>query len=228
MLRDILIDKELFKNLRKKALESEKEENSSKEIELLEKAVFKRLKKKRSVKKYKKLGVTKEDLKEIIELADILSLDALGGPSNYEIAKEHQEWCTICGRCCRESESIFIHKDELNLLLTFNPDLEKGIIRNKLFPEHFELKNIQPCKYIDPETNKCGIYDSRPQVCRSYPLVLIESGGKARNIINMRHNCNYSVNMILEKSMILFDDAIRRLEEKYRLSNKVRSRAECY
>src|SRR5512138_3568050 len=110
MLRDMLIDEELFKNLRKKALKSEKEENSPKEVELLEKAVFRKLKKKRSVKKYKKLGVTKEDLKEIIELADILSLDALGGPSNYEIAKEHQEWCTICGRCCRESESIFIHK----------------------------------------------------------------------------------------------------------------------
>jgi uncharacterized protein len=220
MLRDILIDNELFKNFRKKALESEKGENSTEEIELLEKAVFKRLKKKRSVKKYKKLGVTKQDLKEIIELAEILSLDAIGGPSNYEIKDEHQEWCTICGRCCRESESIFIHKDELNLLLTFNPDLKKGIIRNKLFPEHFELKDIQPCKYIDPLTNKCGIYNSRPQVCRSYPLILIESNGKVRNIINLRHKCNYSINLILEKSMILFDDAIKKLEEKSRLSNK--------
>lgn len=227
MLRDIIIDKELFKDLRKRALESDQGENSSKEVELLEKAVFKKLKKKRSVKKYKKLGVTKEDLKEIIELADILSLDVLGGPSNYEIAKEHQEWCTICGRCCRESESIFIHKDELNLLLNFNPELKKGIIPNKLFPEHFELKDIQPCKYIDPETNKCGIYASRPQVCRSYPLVLIESEGKARNIINLRHNCNYSVNLILEKSIILFDDAIRKLEEKDVSSNKLRNRAKC-
>ncbi|MGZ7160123.1 MAG: YkgJ family cysteine cluster protein [Methanobacterium sp.] len=224
MLRNVLIDDDLFKNLRKKALEAEKGENSPQEIELLEKAVFKRLKKKRSVKKYKKLGVTKKDLKEIIELAEILSLDALGGPSNYQIKEEHQEWCTICGRCCRESESIFIHKDELNLLLTFNPKLEKGIICNKLFPEHFELKNIQPCKYIDPETNKCGIYDSRPQVCRSYPLVLIESNGKARNIINLRHNCNYSVNLILEKSIILFDDAIKKHEEKTE-NNKLKMRA---
>ncbi|PKL73437.1 MAG: YkgJ family cysteine cluster protein, partial [Methanobacteriales archaeon HGW-Methanobacteriales-2] len=172
-----------------------------------------RLKKKRSVKRYKKLGVSKGDLKEIIQLADIISLDAIGGPSNYELAKEHQEWCTICGRCCRESESIFIHKDELNLLLTFNPDLEKGIIRNKLYPEHFELKDIRPCKFIDDETNKCRIYNSRPQVCRSYPLVLIESNGKAKNIINLRSKCNYSVNLILEKSMILFDEAIRRLRD---------------
>lgn len=214
MLRDILIKKELFEKVRKKALESEDGENSSEEVELLEKAVFKRLKKKRSVKKYKKMGVTKQDLKEIIELADIVGLDALGGPSNLEIASEHQEWCTICGRCCRESESIFIHKDEMNFLLTFNPELKEGIIQNKLYPEHFELKDIKPCKYIDPETNKCGIYESRPRVCRSYPLVLIESGGKPRNIINLRHTCNYSVQLILEKSIILFDEAVRRLEKR--------------
>jgi len=214
MLRDLIIDKELFMELRERALTSEEGENSPEEVELLEKAVFKRLKKKRSIKKYKKLGVTKGDLKEIIELADIIGLDAIGGPSNYELAKEHQEWCTICGRCCTESESIFIHKDELNLLLTFNPELEKGIIRNKLYPEHFELKDIQPCKFMHPETKRCAIYDSRPQVCRSYPLVLIDSNGKAKNIINLRSECNYSIQLILEKSIILFDEAIRRLQDK--------------
>lgn len=212
MLRDLLIEKELFEKIRRNALESDGEENSPEEIELLENAVFKRLKKKRSVKKYKKLGVTKSDLKEIIQLADIVGLDVLDGPSNLELAKDHQEWCTICGRCCRESESIFIHKDEMNVLLTFNPNLKDGIIPNKQYPGHFELKDIRPCKYIDPETNRCGIYDSRPQVCRSYPLVLIESGGKTRNIINLRSTCNYSVMLILEKSLILFDEALRRLE----------------
>jgi uncharacterized protein len=215
MLRDLLIDKELFETLREKSLESDEGGmNTTEEVELLEKAVFNRLKKKRSVKNYKKLGVSKGDLKEIIQLADIISLDAMGGPSNYELAKEHQEWCLICGRCCKESESIFIHKDELNLLLTFNPELENGIIHNKLYPEHFELKDIRPCKFMDKETHKCEIYDSRPQVCRSYPLVLIESNGKAKNIINIRYKCNYTINLILEKSMILFDEAIRRLEEK--------------
>ena len=214
MLRNLLIERDLFDNIRKKALESDEDENSNEEIELLEKAVFKRLKKKRSVKKYKKMGVTKSDLKEIIELADIVGLDVLGGPSNLELAKDHQEWCTICGRCCRESESIFIHRDEVNALLTFNPDLREGIIPNKEYSGHYELKDIRPCKYIDPETNKCGIYDSRPQVCRSYPLVLIESGGKTKNIINLRHSCNYSVQLVLEKSIILFDEALRRLEEQ--------------
>ncbi|HEY0196489.1 MAG TPA: YkgJ family cysteine cluster protein [Methanobacterium sp.] len=212
MLRDLLIDKDLFEEIRKKALESDEEDNSPKEIELLEKAVFKKLKKKRSIKKYKKLGVTKSDLKEIIELADIVGLDVLGGPSNLELAQDHQEWCVSCRRCCRESESIFIHKDEVNVLLTFNPQLEDGIIPNKLYPGHFELKDIRPCRYIDPETNMCGIYQSRPQVCQTYPLVLVESGDKARHIINLRQSCNYSVMLVLEKSILLFDEALRRLE----------------
>ena len=91
MLRDLLIDNKLFNELRQRALESEEGENSLEEVELLEKAVFQRLKKKRSVKNIK-IRVNKQDLKEIIKLADILGLDAIGGPSNYELAREHQEW----------------------------------------------------------------------------------------------------------------------------------------
>lgn len=64
MLRDLLISKDLFEEIRKKALESDGENNSSEEIELLEKAVFNKLKKKRSVKEYKKLGVTKKSRSE--------------------------------------------------------------------------------------------------------------------------------------------------------------------
>jgi hypothetical protein len=213
MLRDLLIDQELFEILRTRSLESDDcGMNTTKEVELLEKAVFNRLKKKRSVKKYKKLGVTKGDLKQIIQLADIMGLDTLDGPSNYELAMEHEEWCTVCGRCCRESESVFIHRDELNLLLTFNSDLEKEIIRNKEFPQHFEIRDSHPCKFIDPDNNKCAIYTFRPQVCRNYPLTLIGSPGKAQNSIHLSSKCNYSVNLILKKSIILFDEAIQRLE----------------
>ncbi|WP_245247977.1 YkgJ family cysteine cluster protein [Methanobacterium petrolearium] len=209
-----MIDKELFWELRQKALESEKIENSLEDVELLEKAVFKRLKKKRSIKKYKKLGVSKGDLNEIIELADVLSLDAIGGPSNMEIADNHPEWCNNCGRCCKESSPIFIHKDEVNILLTFNSDLKDEIIPNVLYPEHYQFKEDKPCKFHNSDVNKCKIYDSRPQVCGNYPLMLVERNGKGHNIVNLRYNCNYAVLLVLEKSMILFDEAIKRLKDK--------------
>lgn len=211
MLRDLMIDRDVFENIRIEALKSG--DNSSGDIELLEKAVFQKLKKKRSVKKYKKMGVTKSDLKEIIELADIVDLDVMGGPSNLEMSEDHMEWCTGCGRCCTDSESIFVHRDEVNVLLTFNPKLKDEIVPNKQYPGHFEFAENRPCKFIDPETKRCRIYDSRPQICRSYPLALIESGGKAHHIIHLQYLCNYAVMLVLEKSMILFDEALKRAEK---------------
>ncbi len=211
MLRDLLINKELFESIQSKMFEAD--DNARLEMDILEKNVLKRLRKKRSLKKYKKHGVTRSDLKEIIELAEITNLEVLGGPSNSELASIHQEWCNHCGKCCTESSPIFIHRDELNLLLTFNRELENEIIPNEHYPEHFMFKEDKPCKFHDSESKRCRIYNSRPQVCRNYPLMMVGSEGKARNIINLRYNCNYALNLVLEKSLILFDEAIKRLEK---------------
>ncbi len=213
MLRDILIDKELFEKIRKEALRTDDEkEDTRAEMDLFEKAVLKKLRKKRSLKNYKKKGITKSDLKEIIELADIVSLEILGGPSNTILAEEHPGWCNHCGACCKESSPIFIHKDEINPLTMFNPALKSEIVKNRLYNEHYQFKEDKPCKFYNFEAKRCKIYDSRPQVCRNYPLMMIGEGEKTRNIINLRYNCNYAVNLVLEKSMILFDEALRRLE----------------
>jgi uncharacterized protein len=214
VLRDLLIERRLFETIREKALEAEDwEASTKKEVDLLEKLVLKRLRKKRSAKKYRKKGIKKSDLKEIIELADIISLKLFEGPTNSQIAMEHPEWCNNCGRCCTESSPIFIHKDELRPLLTINSNLKHEIIQNKYYPEHFMFKEDKPCKFHDSKSKKCIIYDIRPQVCRNYPLMMV---GKDRghNIINLRHNCNYVQLIVLEKSTLLFDEAIKRLDKK--------------
>lgn len=208
MLRDLLIDRELFEKIREKALE---EENIKLKREILEKAVLKKLRKKRSIKKYKKKGVEREDLKEIIEFADMVSLELFGGPSDFEIAAEHPEWCRHCGTCCTESSPIFIHKDELNLLLRFNPCLENEIAKNEYYPEHYKFKDDLPCKFHDFEAKRCKIYDTRPQVCRSYPLVLIGNEDRPCYTIDLGHKCDYTVHLVLEKSIILFDEAVRHI-----------------
>lgn len=209
MLSDLLIERELFEKAREKALE---DEDTKLKREILERGVLKKLRKKRTLKKYKKEGVTKSDFKEIVELADIVSLELFGGPSDYHIVNDHPEWCSHCGTCCTESSPIFIHRDELNLLLRFNPGLESEIIKNEDYPEHYRFKEDLPCKFHNQEIKRCKIYDTRPQVCRSYPLVLIGNEGKPRYIIDLRHKCDYTVRLVLEKSMILFDEAIIRLE----------------
>jgi len=212
MLRDLLIDKKLFQNIRENVLEEGNEELIRRES--LEKTVLKKLRKKRSLKKYKKMGISKSDLKEIIELADISSLELFGGPSDYQIINDHPEWCSHCGTCCRESSPIFIHKDEINPILTFKSDLKDEIVENKDYPEHFMFKEDLPCKFHNLEDKRCKIYDVRPQVCRTYPLVLVGNEDKSSYIIDLRHKCDYSILLILEKSMILFDEALKRLENK--------------
>ena len=212
MLRDLLINKELFEKIREKALKEGQEEDAHIKMELLEKKVLKKLRKKRSLKKYKKIGIKKDDLKEIIELSGSVSLELFGGPSDYQLTEEHPEWCSHCGTCCTQSSPIFIHRDEINPILLFNPNLEDEIVKNKDYPEHFMFKEDLPCKYHNSKTNRCKIYDVRPQVCRTYPLVLIGED-KPRYIIDLRHKCYYSTLLLLEKSMMLFDEAIRRLEK---------------
>ena len=64
MLRDLLINKELFEKIREKALKEGQEEDAHIKMELLEKKVLKKLRKKRSLKKYKKIGIKKDDLKK--------------------------------------------------------------------------------------------------------------------------------------------------------------------
>lgn len=210
MLRDLLIDKDLFGELREKAL---KDGEAKSKMEAREKAVLKKLRKKRSVKKLKKIGITKEDLKEIVELADIVGLDLFGGPSDYQLAEEHPQWCVHCGTCCKESSPIFIHRDEVNPILMFNSKLEDEIIQNKDYGGHYMFKEDLPCKFHNSELNRCKIYNVRPQVCSTYPLVLI-GDENPHYILDLRHKCDYSNRIVLEKAMILFDDAIKRLENK--------------
>jgi uncharacterized protein len=99
---------------------------------------------------------------------------------------EHPEWCNNCGTYCTKSSPIFIHKDELNPLITLNPDLKQEISPNEIYPEHFRFKEDKPCKFYDSEAKKCKIYEFRPQVCRNYPLMLVGEEIKAHNIINLR------------------------------------------
>lgn len=213
MLRDLLIEKSLFNNIRENALNNESWEKDAKhDVELLESNVLKRLRKKRSAKKYRKKGVRKSDLREIIELADITSLELFEGPSNSQIAMEHPEWCDNCGRCCCESSPIFIHKDELNLLVTVNPQLKEEITSNLYYPEHYMFKEDTPCKFHNKKIERCMIYDSRPQVCRNYPLMRVGNESNTHDTLNLRHNCNFAVSIVLEKSTMLFDEAVKRLE----------------
>jgi len=213
-LRDLLIDKDIFEKGREAAILEEDWEKNKIDISKFEKTVLPRLRKKRSVKKYRKTGINKTNLKEIIQLAEIASLELFHGPSNKELADRHPEWCNHCGICCIQSSPLFIHRDERIALITLNTELEDEIIDNKRYPKHFQFKEDKPCKFYDFEQKRCKIYYTRPQVCQNYPLMLMEVQGKEKNVINLRYNCNYAVSMVLQKSIFLFDKALEIKFEK--------------
>jgi hypothetical protein len=221
-LRDYLIDRELFETIRRAALKEEGwDEDEQDEVKRFENKVLQRMRKKRPVKRYKKLNIKKLDLKEIIKLADISSLELFKGLSNLELAQMHSEWCNHCGQCCTQSSPIFIHRDEVKAITTLNPSLKNEIISNQRYPEHFQFREDQPCKFHDSEQKRCKIYNTRPQVCQNYPLMLIGTEGKEHYIINLRHNCHYAIRLVLEKSMILFDEAVRRKSENQLISRTI-------
>ncbi len=210
-LRDQLIDRGLFESIRKAALQEEGwDEDKQAGVKRFERNVLQRMRKKRPVKRYKKINIKKLDLKEIIELADISSLELFKGPSNLELAELHSEWCNHCGKCCTQSSPIFIHRDEVKAITTLNPSLKDEIISNPHYPEHFQFKDDRPCKFHDAPERRCRIYPTRPQVCQNYPLMLIGSEDHEHHIINLSHDCHYATRLVLEKSMILFDEAVRR------------------
>jgi len=80
-----------------------------------------------------------------------------------------------CGKCCYNTEMVLTEEDikriaELGYPKEYFVDLAGS------FPK---LRNVNGhCVFLDEETGKCLIYDSRPLGCRLYPLVYDAKEGK--------------------------------------------------
>jgi Fe-S-cluster containining protein len=86
--------------------------------------------------------------------------------------------CQRCGRCCERDIKIYLD------------DIErwaKDVTINQIFPHltvsdesmamslHLEREDGK-CKMYDPASKECKIYNTRPIVCRAYPLMHDGSG----------------------------------------------------
>jgi len=87
--------------------------------------------------------------------------------------------CATCqGRCCTgESGYIYVNKEEIeNISKLLELDV-KDFVRDYLYKKGYkysikELKynDSYECVFYDRESNGCGIYDSRPLQCRTFPF----------------------------------------------------------
>ena len=91
--------------------------------------------------------------------------------------------CTKCGKCCIASGK--------RVLLTVTPDEVAGMAMclgtaASEFAEMFldgsrmKLCSDGACPMVDPETNLCRVYESRPAQCRAFPYWAenYDSGGR--------------------------------------------------
>lgn len=96
--------------------------------------------------------------------------------------------CNGCGVCC-ENPGIGVGP-----FTWFVPPIKAAFIAWQRIVNGFVLTHEKPgsrglyfrCTHFDPTTRKCDSYDSRPGMCRDYPVVLLHSAAP-----RFRDECSY-------------------------------------
>ena len=96
--------------------------------------------------------------------------------------------CQSCANCCSKVKSLLKEKDIVNIAaalnITVNAFKKQYLVKaEETGRYHF---NAVPCPFL--ENNRCTIYDSRPDDCRSYPH-LHKSNFLSRSMTFV-HNCS--------------------------------------
>ncbi len=88
--------------------------------------------------------------------------------------------CSTCeGNCCiGESGYIWITQDEIGKLADFQGITAEEVISNDLKKVGYKYsiqeirlsENNYACKFFDLSKKQCGVYDVRPNQCRTFPF----------------------------------------------------------
>lgn len=98
-----------------------------------------------------------------------------------QFQKHHQEVfkktdCLSCAHCCRNYSPILkvedINRIGKKLDLSFEELVDTYI---EMDEEGDFVFRTQPCPMLNLETNKCNVYEDRPESCRSYPHTNMEN-----------------------------------------------------
>jgi Fe-S-cluster containining protein len=87
---------------------------------------------------------------------------------HYQAASVHID-CCACGNCCREGLPRLCGSDIERLasgLNTTESEVVSSYLEPGKEPGSFSFRS-KPCPFLSG--NKCTVYDSRPNACRSYP-----------------------------------------------------------
>jgi uncharacterized protein len=88
---------------------------------------------------------------------------------NAEVWKETD--CLSCSNCCRKMTPLLTNADQkriaAHLQLTIPEFKEKYLVYDDK-DKDWSMK-VQPCKFLNLQTNKCNIYEVRPVDCAGFP-----------------------------------------------------------
>lgn len=101
--------------------------------------------------------------------------------------------CEGCGRCC-EAPSISVGR-----LIAGMPWLRRGFLWWQAHINGFELTRFErahrvfvfTCTHYDAVTRACDSYDSRPGICRDYPVSLLDQDAP-----QLFEECSYTLSLV--------------------------------
>jgi uncharacterized protein len=99
-----------------------------------------------------------------------------------EVAKETEKevWkevsCLECANCCKKMTPTFTPADKKRVadhLGISVPAFTKKYLKYEKEDNDWQMA-VQPCVFLDLDTNKCNIYEFRPDDCRGFPHLVKE------------------------------------------------------
>jgi len=126
----------------------------------------------------------------------------LSPPEIQELLQE--SYCRQCGKCCLPNPlnpsypGVEIFEDELKSIAKHYhipyKSLRKQTRTGKKFTNPNQPNEIAsttwmalPCRFFNPKEKQCQVYDFRPFVCKTYPVILTENDG----LVAIKVGCDY-------------------------------------
>ncbi|MEL6561070.1 MAG: YkgJ family cysteine cluster protein [Bacteroidota bacterium] len=75
--------------------------------------------------------------------------------------------CTACANCCKKATPCLSERDVERLAAACKTDVSEVKDRYTVVEQEERIWKSQPCAFLTE--NKCGVYELRPDDCRSYP-----------------------------------------------------------
>lgn len=120
----------------------------------------------------RKYHKNKKSFRKFITKMEDSELKAIVGIAEEAEKEVWQEVdCLSCANCCKKMTPTLTEKDKKRI--ADHQGLSKKAFTEKYLVYDEESKDWhmqqQPCVFLDTDTNKCSIYDIRPDDCRGFP-----------------------------------------------------------